>query len=285
MRRFLPHFSAFGGARDVFAMNAFDASGHGLWLGAPWPRITQRSAERELLFTRVAAHLTSVNRLRRAKPASGPRDTEAVLSPEGELLHAEEPAKEDAARVELRRAAIAFDHARTREGRKDVERTTRRWRPLVLSRWSLLDEFESDGRRFIVVVDNRSPTRRLRGELSERESQILTQARLRHTNKLIAYELGLSASTVRVLMHRAARKLGVRTRQEAIDASPRREGSRPDRRRRRRRVTRYDGDPMTKAQRGSALPSRSTDGEPVASSDVTTDVDRGWNDAKSPPRS
>ncbi|MCC6624897.1 MAG: response regulator transcription factor [Deltaproteobacteria bacterium] len=35
-------------------------------------------------------------------------------------------------------------------------------------------------------------------------------------NKEIAYELGLSLPTVRVLMHRSAMKLGVRRRDDAI---------------------------------------------------------------------
>ena len=44
----------------------------------------------------------------------------------------------------------------------------------------------------------------------------MTQAHLGHTDKVIAYELGLSASTVRVLLHRATRKLGASTRREAL---------------------------------------------------------------------
>lgn len=35
MRRYLPSFVHIGGARDTFAVNARDASGRGLWIGAP----------------------------------------------------------------------------------------------------------------------------------------------------------------------------------------------------------------------------------------------------------
>ena len=35
MRPILPLFAHLGGSRDTFAMNALDASGRGLWLGAP----------------------------------------------------------------------------------------------------------------------------------------------------------------------------------------------------------------------------------------------------------
>lgn len=216
MRSFLPLFALFGGARDVFALNALDASGFGLWLGAPWPRATKPSAQRETLFTRVAAHLTTAQRLRRQLPGE-PRRTEAILSPDGELLHAEVPAQARDARAELRRATMALERARTREGRRDVELATRQWKPLVLSRWSMLDEFDSDGRRFVIAVDNRAPTARAHAALSDREHQVLTHALLGHSNKVIAYELGLSDSTVRVLLHRASQKLGTKTRREAIE--------------------------------------------------------------------
>lgn len=215
MRGFLPLFAHFGGARDVFALNALDASGFGLWLGAPWPRASRRSTTRETLFSRVSAHLTSAGRLRRESSAS--RRTEAVLRPDGTLLHAEREAKESDVRLELRRATTALERARSREGRRDVELTTRQWKPLVLSRWSMLDEFDSDGRRFVVAVDNRAPTATSHAALSEREHQVLTFALLGHSNKVIAYELGLSDSTVRVLLHRASLKLDAKTRRETIE--------------------------------------------------------------------
>lgn len=81
---------------------------------------------------------------------------------------------------------------------------------------TLLDELDTDGQRFVVAIDNGPPTRTPRGALSKREHQVLTQAHLGHSNKVIAYELGLSAATVRVLLHRAARKLGVSSRADAI---------------------------------------------------------------------
>jgi DNA-binding NarL/FixJ family response regulator len=57
-----------------------------------------------------------------------------------------------------------------------------------------------------------------RGELSPRERQVLERAILGSENKVIAYDLGLADSTVRVLMRRAAIKLGARTRAGAIEA-------------------------------------------------------------------
>ncbi|MBX3181667.1 MAG: helix-turn-helix transcriptional regulator [Polyangiaceae bacterium] len=213
MHPFLPLFAHLGGARDAFAVNALDASGRGLWLAAPLPSTELEPSEQITLFTRFATHLTAALRLRRSAsmPPAG------ILAPDGALLHAEEGEEGVIeAREELRRATLAFEQARTKELRSDVDRATRHWRPLVASRWSLLDDFDTDGRRFVVAVANPSPTRPPRNDLSEREHQVLTQAHLGHSTKVIAYELGLSDATVRVLLHRAARKLGVATREEAL---------------------------------------------------------------------
>lgn len=211
MREFLPLFSHIGGARDTFAVNAVDASGRGLWLGAPMRTTTRVSDARFALFTRFSAHLTAALRLRRNEPTP----PTAWLAPNGKLLDTQDDGAV-AARDDLRRATVAFEEARATKKSGDVDRATRRWRPLVVSRWSLLDEFDQGGRRFVVAVENAPPTRAPRKDLSEREHQVMTQAHLGHADKVIAYELGLSTSTVRVLIHRATRKLGASSRREAL---------------------------------------------------------------------
>lgn len=52
--------------------------------------------------------------------------------------------------------------------------------------------------------------------LTAREHQAVRHAALGHSNKLIAYEMGISPSTVGVLLHRAAHKLGTTTRDELV---------------------------------------------------------------------
>ncbi len=66
-----------------------------------------------------------------------------------------------------------------------------------------------------------------RGELSPRERQVLERAILGSENKVIAYDLGLADSTVRVLMRRAAIKLGARTRAGALEAYQRQRSGGP----------------------------------------------------------
>jgi len=214
MRPFLPIFAHIGGSRDAFAMNARDASGRGLWLGAPLPTTDREPAARVELFTRLTAHIAAGFRLRRQQTAK-PKPA-AILSSRGKMLHAERDPEDSvvAARDELRDAALAFEEARSR--RPPPGGATQRWRPLVVSRWSLLDDFDVDGKRFVVAVENAPPTLPPRKDLSDREHQVLTQAHLGHSNKVIAYELGLADATVRVLLHRAAQKLGATSRAEAV---------------------------------------------------------------------
>jgi DNA-binding NarL/FixJ family response regulator len=53
--------------------------------------------------------------------------------------------------------------------------------------------------------------------LSPRERQVVLRASAGASNKGIAQQLGLAASTVRVLMFRAMTKLGARTRRELLE--------------------------------------------------------------------
>ena len=77
---------------------------------------------------------------------------------------------------------------------------------VVAGRWSLVERFDSDDRRFLVAHKNDPSNRDPRG-LTERERQVLGYAELGRLNKLIAYELGLSPSTVGVILATARTKL------------------------------------------------------------------------------
>ena len=55
-----------------------------------------------------------------------------------------------------------------------------------------------------------------RGALSKREMEVLTLIKSGHSNKEIVRELGIAISTVKNHIHNIFEKLGVRSRQEAI---------------------------------------------------------------------
>ena len=80
---------------------------------------------------------------------------------------------------------------------------------------TLIDQFERDDRRWVLAIDNRPAPVGL-AKLSEREREVVRQAILGLSNKVTAYNIGLAHSTVRVLLARAAAKLGAGSRAELV---------------------------------------------------------------------
>lgn len=158
------------------------------------------------LWTRFAAHLGTALRLRRAKDELSGEDAPAVLSPNGRLEHGNDEAI--AASTALASAAKAMDRARGKLRRLDPEAASAIWRTMVRGEWSLVDWYDHDGKRFLLAEENRIPNRAKRS-LTKREEQVVACAAMGHSNKLIAYDLGISTGSVAVLLGRAARKLGV----------------------------------------------------------------------------
>jgi len=148
----------------------------------------------------VVAHLIAAARLRRYGGW-----LEAVLTPAGALCHAEGEAIY--MREELREATRTMDRARTRLRVTSPEDALSAWRVLVEARWSLLDMIDSDGKRLVVARVN-PPRMRGSDVLAAREQQILALAGCGHTNRLIAYELGLSEGVIEAHLAAALRKLG-----------------------------------------------------------------------------
>jgi DNA-binding CsgD family transcriptional regulator len=119
------------------------------------------------------------------------------------------------ARAALRAAAVSVDRARGSLRHRDPEGAVAAWRGLVAGRWSLVDRFDRDGRRYLIAHKNDPDTMDPRG-LTPRERQVAGFAALGQSDKVIAYELGISPSTVSVLLSRAAQKLGVQSRAELV---------------------------------------------------------------------
>jgi DNA-binding CsgD family transcriptional regulator len=204
------------GFPDLRGVNAIDTEMLGCALAAP---LSARAPQREArVWSRVASHLCAGARLLRRLPARQTRlleGAEAVIEPGGRIVHAEGDARDRIARAALRDAALQIDHARTRQARLSEHEFTLAWQALYHGRWTVLDSFDHDGRRFLVAWPN-EPELEQSHSLSVREAQVARGAALGHSNKLIAYELGLSTSTVSTLLTRAIRKLRLHSRTSLI---------------------------------------------------------------------
>jgi DNA-binding CsgD family transcriptional regulator len=198
------------GIADAIGINGLDSPKSGIWMGAYLPRARSLARGEERLYRRIARHLAAGNRLRRRLGPRPPTDEEAdaILSPEGRLEHAAPTACSAQVRTALRQAVLAMDRARGAERRTDPEGAVRRWQVLADSRYTLMDRFESNGRRYVVACENQLDTAQ-HPRLTPRERQVVALYRLGSDSKMIAYELGLADATVRVLLSRAARRLGV----------------------------------------------------------------------------
>ena len=204
-------------ARDTVAFRTVETGGRGICIAAftdDQRHIEHRTAA---LWARVAAHVAAARRLRDALREAPQPDAgiEAVLTPSGKVEHAEGEGATRPAREALREAVARAEAARGRLRRRDPVRATTAWAALVSGRWTLVDRYEAGGRRYLVARRNEHGVRDPRA-LSPRERAVVNLALLGKTNRLIAYELGISPSAVATYLSDGMRKLGVSSRVELI---------------------------------------------------------------------
>jgi DNA-binding CsgD family transcriptional regulator len=196
------------GASDAFGCVALDAAGQGIVVSTDLPRLTLLRRAVRSRWELLGAHVAAAHRLR-ARAASTERD-DCVAAPGGRILHAEGDAQSRDARDSLRNAVVARDRARTRTVRADPDQALALWPGLVSGRWSLVDRFESDGRRYVVARRN-EPRPKSPFALTLREQQVLGHLLQGDSVKLTAYALGRSPSTVSETARTLLLKLGVRS--------------------------------------------------------------------------
>ena len=215
MKPMVDEMGGFGFA-DELSLNGLDPAGKGVFIGMWSHQLNDHSPGEMALLRRMAHHLGAAHRVRRrlreSQPATATPDStvgaEAILDARKRIVHAAGPARSKGARDQLIAAAVARD--RERASRVDLgERLG--WGPLTRARWTLIDSFERDGARFVVARENQSTIGGLEA-LTERERQAVAYLAIGQSTKETAYALGIAAATVRVLLSRAAAKLGVRSR-------------------------------------------------------------------------
>jgi DNA-binding CsgD family transcriptional regulator len=203
------------GMADELLINAQDPTGIGCLIAAPRCRVGPVPAHEIHRWRQVAAHMATAFRVRRQLEGWSPDrrvdempTVEAILAPDGALQHAMRPAQTRPARAALVRAVKALERARGSLRRRNPEEALAIWRAMVSGRWSLLDHVDSDSRRYVLAHRNDPQAPDARG-LTLRERQVVAYVALGHSNKVIAYELGLSTSTVGSHLARARAKLAL----------------------------------------------------------------------------
>lgn len=194
------------GLKDFICVRAVCPSGLGLVVGTALREVRSVDEKTRARWSRVCSHLASALRLRTHLAT---RPLEAVLRPDGRIEHAIKQATSHSARQALRSAVRSIEALRTRARRNDPD-VLAGWHGLIAGRWTLLDSFEENGRRYLVARPN-EPDVPSPHALSVREGQIAAYAALGHSQKEIAYDMGLAPSTVQGHLKRALTKLGLRS--------------------------------------------------------------------------
>jgi len=205
------------GIHDALMINGLDPSGIGLVHYLFSHEKIELSQEMRLACERLAVHVASAYRLLRRLAeldAASIDSAAAVFSSRGKLEDLREPLARNHV-DDLKRALSERDWARGPARTEQPHKALGRWKALVQGRWTLIDHFERDGKHYVIAQEN-SPEARAPVKLSEREQQVADLAALGRSNKVIAYELGIAHSTVRVLLGRACARLGAHTRSELI---------------------------------------------------------------------
>ncbi len=213
-------------AKDALGLSAVDPDGQGALIISPLSERTTLTGHVRHRWQMVGAHLTTGFRLRRALKQANenpvpdvalPHRAEALLDPLSfQVKEAVGPAQESDATAALRDAAVLVDRARGHMRKSDPDEALAIWRSLVEGRWSMVDWFDSDARRFVLAIRNPPGIQDPHG-LTTREGQVATYAALGESGKLIGYRLGLSPSRVSSLLHDAMRKLRVHTQAELVE--------------------------------------------------------------------
>jgi DNA-binding CsgD family transcriptional regulator len=199
-------------AQDAHAIIAGEPSGNGCFFFAFARKPLRPTTQLLAHWQRVAAHLVAGHRLARREPA----EADAVLDPVGKVLHRETKVSSGQSSA-LSAAAQGIDRARGRLRRTDPERALDLWKGLVHGRWSLVDHWDHDGKRFLLAKRNTLDVAAWH-TLTERELQTLAFVAEGQALKIVAYQLGVSVATVGADLFRAQSKLGLPSRLSLVTA-------------------------------------------------------------------
>ena len=209
------HVLTGGLARDLFMTGGQSGTPLGVAFGVLLKEQRRCTPMERKRWPRLSAHLGAGLRLRAVahRLQLDAEPVEAIFDSGGKLHDARQEATSSSARALLRDAVCRIEKARAASGRSDPDAAMESWEGLVDGRWSLVDRFDTDGRRFIVAVKNDPAHPDPRG-LTTREREIAEFVGLGRSTKEIGYTLGVSLSAVTNLTAQAQEKLGLSSRAE-----------------------------------------------------------------------
>lgn len=213
---------------DILTFFSVDPDLGGIVVAAPASNELQLGKQQRWRLQQLTVHLAAGARLRRTAMPDGDgqqgirfpdmvEDDAVLLDPKRfDVAHATIELADSESLEVVRDAAKRVDRARGKLRRTDPSEALQLWEGLVRGRWSLVDWFDSDGRRFVLAKPNAPDCGDPRG-LSERELQVATYVARGESQKLVSYRFGLSSARVSQLLRQAKRKLKVRTQAELVD--------------------------------------------------------------------
>ena len=194
--------------RDAAGWCVNDAVDHGFMIVAPSRELLRFPEQPIPVVRRLGAHIATGLRLQRVLGSAAFEDpsVEAILDDQGRAQHSVGMARMRGALDQLREAVLARAQAEEHGQPADPA-----WNAVLAGRWSLVDRFDSDGRRYVVAYRNPAGVLDPR-RLTPREEGVTALAAIGQSNKEIASQLGVSQSTVATLLASALNKLGLSSR-------------------------------------------------------------------------
>jgi DNA-binding NarL/FixJ family response regulator len=194
--------------RDAAGWCVNDAVDHGFMVVSPSRDMLRFPEQPSPVVRRLGAHIATGLRLQRVLASAAFEDpsVEAILDPEGRPQHTVGMARMRGALESLRQSVLA----RARDNEDELAADPA-WNAVLAGRWSLVDRFDSDGRRYVIAYRNPPGVLDPR-RLTPREEGVAALAAIGRSNKEIAGELGVTQSTVATLLAGALSKLGLSSR-------------------------------------------------------------------------